>query len=45
MKKMLKLKQFLSFTGFCDMDDAALQALMDKEGLAMTLADLKHVQN
>ena len=32
-------------TGFCDMDDAALQALMDKEGLAMTLADLKHVQN
>ena len=27
------------------MDDAALQALMDKEGLAMTLADLKHVQN
>lgn len=30
--------------GFCAMDDATLQSLMDKEGLAMTLADLKHVQ-
>lgn len=30
--------------GFISMDDDALKALMDKEGLAMTLADLKHVQ-
>lgn len=31
--------------GFCVMDDTALSALMDEQGLAMTLADLKHIQN
>lgn len=32
-------------TGFCDMDDSALSCLMEQQGLAMTLADLKHIQN
>lgn len=31
--------------GFCTLDDDGLQAIMNKEGLAMTLADLKHIQN
>ena len=32
-------------TGFCEMDDSALSDLMKQQGLAMTLADLKHIQN
>lgn len=31
--------------GFRNMDDHALAALMEQQGLAMTLADLKHIQN
>lgn len=31
-------------TGFCQMDDASLSSLMEEQGLAMTLADLKHIQ-
>ena len=31
-------------TGFCELDEAGLEALRAKEGLAMTLADIKHVQ-
>lgn len=30
--------------GFCAMDDTALSCLMEQQGLAMTLADLKHIQ-
>ena len=30
--------------GFCEMDDEKLCALMEQQGLAMTLADLKHIQ-
>ena len=32
-------------SGFCELDEAGLEELRNTQGLAMTLEDVKHIQN